>query len=1193
MCFDVTMRLPFQWLILPIGICLAASLEGADEQWPALYDPFRVRTLYLQMESSGWSSVVNDSDFDSPQNARLWTDGEPSIPVTVKRKSDPAIGQKVSVKIDVNARTPGTEWHGVEKLSLENGAEGGLVKEGFAWNMHRLASDAGIYNYPAAYASWVRLVVDGQLIGVYTSVEERDDQMLKNRGMWKEGVTWLYKYDPTPALEEGAGDSLTLDHLCYSPFARRNTCSPPANLEADLQEWIDMQSMLTLGAVEAFTGNGDGLFSHDGKNNFAADFIPPTELKRVYFPWDLDTGISDVSSPILGSAGAYQTVILGHPWFRQWFLHIMSDLLDGPLSVQSLTEFLDRLEPVLTPALLEDPHSSVEGDAAGHFDSLRQWVTNRVANVRSQIGARIGLPQLAPTPGEIVAGAQLTLSHTNSSGTIYYTLDGQDPRGLGGVVVGTAYSGPIILNNSTHVMARVRVGTNWSALRQGTYNIAGHAAGLKVTELMYQPLSAAVDSGEYEFLELQNRSATPINLSGCFFEGIGFRFAPGTIVEPGNFLVLVRSAAAFADRYPDVPWHGIYRGGLEKNGEKIRLKNSDGNNILSVEYDDDPPWALGANGFGWSLVNIRAEEDPDNPQNWRASANIHGSPGSADPSPANTPGVVINEVLTHTDPPQEDAIELHNPTTGPINIAGWYLSDQSDIDNPSLLKKFRIPAGTVLPPGAFKVFYQTEFSSPALGANAFALSSLGDDVYLSSADAGGNLTGYIVGADFGACDNGVAIGRFPTSRGIDFTALASVTLGTNNTGPRSSPVVINEIMYHPAPGAHEFIEFYNQGSSNVTLSGWRVEGAAYVFPPGIVIGPNRFLVLVGTTNISATQFRSSNNVPAEAQILLHAFDLENAGEVLALQKPDTVSTNPPVDMDRIRYNDKAPWPTEADGSGPSLERIAPNVYANEPLNWRTTQSGGSPGKSNAVSAISAIARGSKWKFNFLGRNLGSPWREFDYSDSGWPADRGPLGFGYGSVQTVLTNPPHRPVTTYLRKEFVVSDPGASVSSLTLSVDYDDGFVAWLNGVELVRRSMPAGAVNFSTLANTHSGGMYETIELTASAGDLRLGRNILAVEVHQASTNDSDLIWDAELRYVAGAVVEPRPTILSITFSNGHGATLRWQSTPGQRYRVQHSADLIAWFNLSPILTATNSETEYVDSTAPSTRRFYRVQREN
>src|SRR5688572_14355390 len=104
----------------------ALQLNGAA--WEELYDPFRIRTIYLQMESGSWGAVVSDSDFDDPQNAVLWTDGEASIPVTVKRKSDPAVGQKVSVKIDINARAPGQTWHGVKKLSLENGADGGLVK---------------------------------------------------------------------------------------------------------------------------------------------------------------------------------------------------------------------------------------------------------------------------------------------------------------------------------------------------------------------------------------------------------------------------------------------------------------------------------------------------------------------------------------------------------------------------------------------------------------------------------------------------------------------------------------------------------------------------------------------------------------------------------------------------------------------------------------------------------------------------------------------------------------------------------------------------------------------------------------------------------------------------------------------------------------------------------------------------------
>ena len=75
---------------------------------------------------------------------------------------------------------------------------------------------------------------------------------------------------------------------------------------------------------------------------------------------------------------------------------------------------------------------------------------------------------------------------------------------------------------------------------------------------------------------------------------------------------------------------------------------------------------------------------------------------------------VINEVLSHTDPPLEDAIELANPTAAPLNIGGWYLSDSQ-----GELKKFRIPDNTVIPAGGFTVFYQYQFDpnpghSPAL-----------------------------------------------------------------------------------------------------------------------------------------------------------------------------------------------------------------------------------------------------------------------------------------------------------------------------------------------------------------------------------------------------------------------------------------------------------------------------------------------
>ena len=79
----------------------------------------------------------------------------------------------------------------------------------------------------------------------------------------------------------------------------------------------------------------------------------------------------------------------------------------------------------------------------------------------------------------------------------------------------------------------------------------------------------------------------------------------------------------------------------------------------------------------------------------------NGSPGRADPSV-----VYVNEVLTHTDPPQQDAIELFNPGLSPVDISGWYLTD--DKSTPA---KFRIPDGTVIEAKGYLVFYHSDFSA--------------------------------------------------------------------------------------------------------------------------------------------------------------------------------------------------------------------------------------------------------------------------------------------------------------------------------------------------------------------------------------------------------------------------------------------------------------------------------------------------
>lgn len=1166
------------------------------------------------MDPGDWSTVRNDTSLSTEVPATMWAELETPIAVRVRRKSGPALTAggvtKVALKVDVNDLAPGQTWRGLKKLSLESGAEISVLREGFAWNMFRLASEQGVYGYPAGHASWVRVVVNGEFQGVYVNAEQRDKQFLENRGMFKAGATWLYKVDGNNTIEAGVTNtnSPTFEHLCYSPFVAGpgsgQPCAQP-NLDTDVPQWVDLQGMLALAAINAFCGNGDSLFTHDNKNSFASDYLPPQMLKRRYFPWDLDTGLSSSTFNIYtGPRGAtqFQTHILGHYWFRQVYRHIMSDLVDGPLSTAELTRFLDALEPVLAPALAEDPN------AENDFADVRQWVSSRVANVRTQVGLVPGRPRFTPAECEIIPGAQVALSHTNAAGTIYFTLDGTDPRALGGSPAGAAYTAPLTLTNTTHIRARAREGTNWSALREATFNVAGHAAALKVTEIMYHPRDAATngDGQEYEFIELKNTGPAPVNLSGCYFDGIGFQFAPGAAVAPGALVVLVRNAVAFAARYPGVPFHGVYWGGLDKNGEKLRLKNSTGNNILSVEYNNRPPWPVGADGFGWSLVNANSAGNPDDPANWRASAAVHGSPGADDPPPLHGPGVVINELLAHSENPFEDAIELFNPTAQPVDLGGWFLSDDFDSTNKIAaprLKKFRIPDGTVLSAGGYRVFYEWEFNG-ALSPTRFALSRFGETVYLSSADTNGNLTGCVIGAEFHAADSNVPLGRHVTSTGVEFTPLAAPTfgvssptdrahfqtgLGAANTGPRPGPVVISEVHYNPGSNGTEFVELQNLAANDVDVGGWKIEGTGHTFAPGTIIEAGDFLVLCGTTNLTAEQFRASNNVPAAVPVVCHAFTLQNDGESLRLVKPNVPATNAPIFVDRVRFNNNAPWPTEADGAGFSLQRRPAGAFGNDPAHWRTGLPATSPGRTNVFTNHVAIARGSTWKYNLLGCDLGSAWRAPAYVDSSWRSGRAPLGDGLPALRTLLTNVPGvpRPVTTWFRKVFVVNDPASAIISLRLAASYDDGFIAHLNGAEIARRSLPAGPVNGDTPATAHASGSFETIDLSAHIPLLDRGRNVLAVELHQAAVNDTALAWDAELLYELAAA--PAPTLAISGWRADEGARLVLHSTPGVSYTIQFSTNLPAWHDLTN-LTATGGTIEFLDMSATNvSHRFYRA----
>jgi hypothetical protein len=672
-----------------------------------------------------------------------------------------------------------------------------------------------------------------------------------------------------------------------------------------------------------------------------------------------------------GSPGRLYAALRAHPEFRvQFGDHAQKHLFSGGALTPAVAEarWMKRANEIDRAIVGESARWSVNGYTRDTWlsaqSAVRSWFPQRGAILVNQLRAaglfpQLNAPTFAPFGGLVPPGYSLVLTNPNLSGSIYFTRDGSDPRLWGGGLAGTAqlYTGPLTLTNAVFLRARVRDGANWSSIVEAPFYVVQNFAALKVTEIMYNPPVLGTNtSDDLEFLELKNTGTNTLDLSGLqFTDGLTFNFTNGTRLAPNAFFVLVHNASAFAQRYPGVAVNGVYTGKLDNNGEKLTLAHILGTNVFSFSYNNAVPWPITPDGYGFSLVRANVNGDPDSSSSWRPSANLGGSPGADDPTTSIAP-IVINEILTHTDLPQLDSIELFNPVPTNVNISGWFLSDDA-----AAPKKFRVPNGTVISSGGFVVFSEADFNAQPGIPPSFALNSHGESLFLFSGDASTNLTGYSHSFDYGVAANGVSFGRYIISTGDeDWPAMSLVTLGGSNSAPRVGPLVINEVMYHPAVGYDEFVEIHNLSGNPVALydaafptNAWKLTGLNYTFSNNVSIPAGGYLLVVPTDPAS---FRSKYSIPGAVQIVgPYAGVLQDSGERLRLERPDVPDTNgvPYIVVDEVRYNDKAPWPTGADGDGPSLQRRAPNVYGNEPTNWFA--SGITPGAPNLLNQSPVIA----------------------------------------------------------------------------------------------------------------------------------------------------------------------------------------------------------------------------------------------
>ena len=180
-----------------------------------------------------------------------------------------------------------------------------------------------------------------------------------------------------------------------------------------------------------------------------------------------------------------------------------------------------------------------------------------------------------------------------------------------------------------------------------------------------------------------------------------------------------------------------------------------------------------------------------------------------------------------------------------------------------------------------------------------------------------------------------------------------------------------------------------------------------------------------------------------------------------------------------------------------------------------------------ITSMTLIPSNAVWRYHAPASAPSALWTSPAFSDAGWSSGTAPLGYNDPKLDmdcaTVLPygpDPQSRYPTAYFRNTFNVAKL-SSVTGIQINARVNDGMVLYLNGTEVRRVNMPAGQIAYNTLASMGVPSSY-WVTFTLPATGLVQGNNVLAVEMHQAFVNSTDLAMDMA---VIALTNEQRPIV--------------------------------------------------------------------
>jgi hypothetical protein len=602
--------------------------------------------------------------------------------------------------------------------------------------------------HPACRGIYVHLYLNGLYWGLYNLAERPDDSFAaEHLGGDKEEYDVISDFNE---LHSGTPDAWnTLHALLATNPASATTYqllqgnNPDGTRDTNLPVHLDVTNLVDYMILHIYSGADDW----PNHNWWGSRRRGPESRGFRFFTWDQEVANNSLQrqrislSPycLFADVNAAYTPAHSYAQLRQnaEFNVLFGDRVQkhlfngGALTATSNIARWEALRRQVDAAVVAE--SARWGDfrrPAKPFTRESEWVSNQTWMVTTYwpsqptnalprfrnagLYPQLGPPSFSQFGGAVPVGYALAITHTNGGGQMYFTTDNSDPRAVGGGLGAGAqlYASPLPLLAPAFIRARVRSGTNWSALVEAQFQTAQDFSALQLSELMYNPPKSGTNDGDdFEFLELRNTGAGTLNLGGLLFtDGITFTFSNGTALAPGAYLVLARDAAAYAAKYPAAPLHGLYSGKLANEGETVTLSHPFGGTLFSLAYDNQAPWPSGADNTGLSLQRMSTQAWANHVWNWVAAPPTPGSPPPADSVDADGDGMPDLWEIAHDLNPAVDDSFLDRDDDGFANrdefLAGTNPDSASDALRLGIDAAWRVPAFMALSNRSYTVQFR-------------------------------------------------------------------------------------------------------------------------------------------------------------------------------------------------------------------------------------------------------------------------------------------------------------------------------------------------------------------------------------------------------------------------------------------------------------------------------------------------------